>query len=904
MGAQLVYAWTDARNGVDRDIYAGRVDTSGTLVDGGGVAITTAAKDQLTPDVASSGAEALVVWSDRGAGNFDILGAVLGAGGTVTVPPFVICNAPGDQSRPSVTYDAADAQYLVAWVDARGGSTRDIYAARVTAAGSVLDANGVGVATGGTRFSPRLATSGGTVLAVYEDRRNGNSDIYATRLTAGASLGVVDASGFPITTDASDQVQPVVAVATAGFVVVWSDARSAATSGNDIYAQIVGSGGLVGGNFVVSADLENETTPSVVDASATGVLVSYAKQRTDLDAPRVVMRILDSAPSLVSISVTPPSATLPKGTTQQLQATGTYSDGSTQDITSQATWTSANAGIAAVDANGLVTAAGVGSATVTATLAGQSGSADITVTPPLLVSIAVTPANQTIPKGTTLAFTATGTYSDGSAQNLTASVTWASSSPTVAPIDVTGLATAASLGTTSISATLGTISSSTNLTVGPAALVLIGLTPDSPSIAKGSSQTFVATGVYTDGSTQNLTVSASWSSSVTTVATIVAPGVASGGGQGTTTITATVGTVSGSTTLTVTAATLQSIDILPVDPSVPKGTKVSFTALGTYSDGTVQDITTQVTWSSSSPSVAPITSQGVATALSPGTTNITATRGTVSDTSQLTVSSATLSSIAVTPATATIAVTTQKQFTATGTYSDGTSLDLTTQVTWSTGSSGIATVSNTVGFQGLATGTGAGTTSVTATSGAISGSASLTVDAVTLVSIAVTPVNPQVPVGMKQQMKATGTFSDGSSQDLTAQATWTSSAINVATISNAAGSRGLASVIKVGGTTITATFGGVSGSTLLTGKNVVLVSIAVMPSTLTISVGQQSQLNAIGTFNDGSTLDITTQVGWHTAKKKTASVSATGRVTGVKAGSTTITAKKGAITGSASVTVQ
>ena len=168
-----------------------------------------------------------------------------------------------------------------------------------------------------------------------------------------------------------------------------------------------------------------------------------------------------------------------------------------------------------------------------------------------LVSIAVTPANPSIAKGATQQFTATGTYSDNSTQNLTSSVTWNSSSTSVATITSAGLATGAATGTTTISATSGSISGSTNLTVTPAVLESIAVTPANASINNGATQQFTATGTYSDGSMQNLTSSVTWNSSSTSVATITSGGLVTGVGTGSTTISATSGSISGSTNLSV-----------------------------------------------------------------------------------------------------------------------------------------------------------------------------------------------------------------------------------------------------------------------------------------------------------------------------------------------------------------
>ena len=170
-----------------------------------------------------------------------------------------------------------------------------------------------------------------------------------------------------------------------------------------------------------------------------------------------------------------------------------------------------------------------------------------------LVSIAVTPPNPSIAVGAHQQFTATGTYSDGSHQNLTTSATWTSSNPAAATVNSTGLATGVGSGNTTITATSGTIYGSTGLTVtGTPVLVSVAVTPVNPSIVAGTQQQFAATGTYSDGSHQDLTDSAAWTSSNSGVATINSTGLATGVSAGTTTITATSGAIYGSTTLTVT----------------------------------------------------------------------------------------------------------------------------------------------------------------------------------------------------------------------------------------------------------------------------------------------------------------------------------------------------------------
>ena len=199
---------------------------------------------------------------------------------------------------------------------------------------------------------------------------------------------------------------------------------------------------------------------------------------------------------------------------------------------------------------------------------GGGGGSSSNPPPTTLASISVTPTNPSLTKGTTQQFTATGTYSDNSTQNLTTSVTWSSSNSAVASISNTGTATAAAVGTTTIAAASGSISGTATLTVTPATLQSIAVSPTNPSLARGTTVQFTATGTYSDNSTQNLTTSLTWSSSNASVASISntagSNGTATAIAAGTTTITAASGSIAGTTTLTVTGGVSRANNVLPI----------------------------------------------------------------------------------------------------------------------------------------------------------------------------------------------------------------------------------------------------------------------------------------------------------------------------------------------------
>jgi hypothetical protein len=164
-----------------------------------------------------------------------------------------------------------------------------------------------------------------------------------------------------------------------------------------------------------------------------------------------------------------------------------------------------------------------------------------------LMSIDVAPANAIIQVGATQQFAATGTFSDSSTANLTASVAWtATASATVNA--TTGLATGVAPGNSTITATSGSVSGSTTLQVIPAALMSIAITPNPFATGVGIARQLTATGTYSDNSTANITNSVVWSS---TPGVMVTGGLVSGVSLGPATVTSTLGSVSASLPLSV-----------------------------------------------------------------------------------------------------------------------------------------------------------------------------------------------------------------------------------------------------------------------------------------------------------------------------------------------------------------
>lgn len=174
----------------------------------------------------------------------------------------------------------------------------------------------------------------------------------------------------------------------------------------------------------------------------------------------------------------------------------------------------------------------------------------------------------------------------------------------------------------------------------------------------------------------------------------------------------------------VSESTVTSLSLSPTNPTLLVGGTTQFVATGVTAGGTSIDVTPGVTWTSSKEGVATVNSSGLATAVSTGVTTVYAKYQNGYTQTVITVSSATLSSIKLTPIGTSISVGGTQQYTATGTYSDGTQRDATGSVTWSSSYTNVATIST----GGLATGVAAGSTVITAKSGAISTLTTLTVN--------------------------------------------------------------------------------------------------------------------------------------------------------------------------------
>ncbi|SEM33953.1 hypothetical protein SAMN05444354_11549 [Stigmatella aurantiaca] len=270
-GTNFLVVWDDTR-GASYDIYGTRVSGTGTVLDTGGIPISTAAGYQYRPAVAYNGATFLVVWEDTRGGTYDVYGARVSSAGTVIDTSGVpITSATGDQRDPVVSYNG---NFLVVWEDNRSGNY-DIYGSRVSGTGTVLDINGIAISTNtSSQTNPSIAHDGLYFLVVWEDTRSGTSDIYGARLNTGGI--VLDTGGISISTATNSQNAPAVAYDGTNFLVVWQDYRGG-SGFSDIYGARVGQPGTVleSSGIAIATEQATEAEPILTAMGAESSLVVY-----------------------------------------------------------------------------------------------------------------------------------------------------------------------------------------------------------------------------------------------------------------------------------------------------------------------------------------------------------------------------------------------------------------------------------------------------------------------------------------------------------------------------------------------------------------------------------------------------------------------------------------------------
>lgn len=746
-------------------------------------------------------------------------------------------------------------------------SSSDTTVAAVSSAG-VVTARAIGTASVAASMSGRSAVATITVVQV---------PVASVAVVPGAGT-VSIGSSMALTAVAYDAT----GTSLTGRAVVW------ASSGPGI-ATVDGSGivtGVTAGAAQITATSEGKSGTATVNV----VLVPVA-----------------------SVAVAPGSLTLTVGQAAALTATATDANGNVL-AGRGLTWSSSNTTVATVAASGLVTAVTAGTASVTATSEGHTATAQVVVSAPPpgpppppapVASISLTPQSAAVAVGGAVVLQATLTDASG---NVLAgrAITWTSSAPQVASVNQSGGVSAASPGTATITAASEGRTATAVITVNasapppPAAVAGVTVTPQTVTLVVGSKANLSAAALDAAG---NVLAgrSITWLSGAQTVVTVSSTGAITAVGTGTTTITATCEGQSGSATVTVIPQPPSAVASVTVRPATATLTPGGTVLLGAILLDSAQNVLTgrSVAWLSSAPQVASVDSMsGAVTAYAPGSATITATSEGKSGTAQITVNAPPPVPVAtVTVSPSTVAIVVGASTTLSALTRDASNNVLTGRtVSWVSSNTQIATVS----ASGVVTGVAQGTATITATSETQSGSATVTVTPVPVASVTVAPSTASVAVGGTVTLAAT--TRDAGGNTLTGRlVTWTSSSSSIATVS----SSGVVTAVAAGSATITATSEGRTGTAQITVNApppAPVATVTVTPASDTLTAGGTTTLDA--TTRDASGNVLTGRaITWTSSATGVASVSTSGVVTAVAAGSATISATSEGHSGSASVLV-
>ena len=550
------------------------------------------------------------------------------------------------------------------------------------------------------------------------------------------------------------------------------------------------------------------SNPKVAQVSSNGTITAVASGSAVITAKTAngktaSVNVLVKTPTVKLSAI---SKTMYRGETTKLTATSSNKK--------PVSWTSSDPTIASVDSNGTIKTLKNGTVKISASANGGKATCTITVKEPIQISA----TTSSIYRGKTTTLKAIPAYST--------TITWMSSNPLIATVSSNGVVTGKKAGTVTITAKAFGKSVAKTIKVVEPSLKVTGST----SLYRGKTTTLKATTSYSTKVT--------WTSSKPSIATVSSNGVVTGKKAGTVTITAKAFGKSVKKTIKVVEPSLK----VTGSTSLYRGKTTTLKATTSYS--------TKVTWKSSKPSIATVSSSGVVTGKKAGTVYIYANAYGKSVKYKLTIKEPALklnksSSSIYKGKTTTLKATTSYR----------------TKVTWKSSNSSIATVSST----GDVTGKKAGTAYIYANAYGKSVKCKVTVKNPT---ITLNKSKATAYAGKSYTLKATTSYRT--------KISWKSSNTKIATVD----SKGMVKLKKAGKVTISATAFGKKVNCVLTVKNPTL-----KVSKASVSIYRKKSYTVKATAVPGG------KVSWSSSNKAIATVSSSGKITGMKKGTAYVYAK-------------
>jgi len=615
-------------------------------------------------------------------------------------------------------------------------------------------------------------------------------------------------------------------------------------------------------------NIDNGQVATVVNGKVTGhnsgtatITAKYNNQMVTIPVSVEIVRRIDPEKSKLSLLISPEG--------EEVKLFATYPDGTKEEVSDLADWESDNPAVADV-LKGTVTGYGPGQATITAKYGTKSTTIKVDVDNAVKLSLGK--ENVYMKKDATEQLELKATYAGGNSETITDRAEWSSSNEAVVRV-VKGKLFAIGSGEATITAKYG--EKSVTVVVDVDMPRRLEAKKDSISLKTGGEETIELLSTFTDGKSEDVTSQAKWSIDNEAIAKVAA-GKVTGLKAGQATITATYKEKS------VQIKVFVDIPIM-IKPNVNKvnfqqGSYEQVTLKAIYNQNTAEtDVTELAEWSSSAPEIASV-SKGMITGVGTGAATITAKYGTRTTTIQVSVG--VLKSLSTTNS---LTLSVKKGETAkldlTATYTDGTKDDnVSKDAEWTSSNTKFATVE-----AGVVTGVASGESTITGTFGGKSVTFTVQVDMAD--KLTATPSFLNFDLGETKTIRLNATDASGTPRDITAEAEWSSSNETIATVSN-----GVVTPASRGKATITAKYGGKSISIAV--EIGVVQALEVDKRYVSTKSGNGVQVVLTATLSDGSKKEVNSSAQWKSSNYKIADVSE-GLITGVSAGSTTISASFG-----------
>ncbi len=609
---------------------------------------------------------------------------------------------------------------------------------------------------------------------------------------------------------------------------------------------------------------------------------------TDVTSSATTSAITVNDASPTQIQIAPKTATVIAGSKQTCTATATDYYGNLWVVTSLTSWSISTGAGGSWSAN-TYTSSLSGTWAVTGSYSNVVGTASLTVNPSTATSIKISPQSATISAGSTETYTVTASDNYGNSWSVTSSTVWSISSGTGGSWSQ-NVYTSHKVGVWTVTGTYGALSASASLTVIHGSPSIITLSPQSATIAAGSTQTFTATASDSCGNTWDVTSSTSWginsgaggswSSNVYTSAMV-----------GLWTVTGSYDGLSSTASLTVGYCMTFKITLSPENSVLTAGTSEAFTATASDIYGNVWDVTSSAAWSVQSGAGGSWVGNTYTSETS-GTWTVTGTYEGISGTATITVNNGSPVRIVVGATSSSVTAGSTVSFTSIAVDSCDNAWDVSGQTSWSISSGAGGSWSGNV----YTTNT-AGTWTVTGTYGDLSNTYSLVVTNSSPVSITLSPETTTLTAGSSGTFAATAIDNCGNIWAVSGTTLWGVSSGAGGSWSNNVYTAGKANVW-----TVTGTFDSLSNTASLTVTHGSATSISVTPTTSTITAGttQTFTITAFDGFGNSwdATSSATIQVGPQASGSLSANV-----YTSCNAGTWTVTATSFGLTDTTSLTV-